>query len=347
MLLSKEVEMVWRPNNKRRFEENGYVFTKYGDKFLVNLEHVKNGSEKKVLVRCDYCEREYLKEYGDHNKSQGKDCCSFCCGKKRKENDKEFNRKYFSKALEYDEVVKRFVEASHTPLFSKEDYKKNNIKLKCLCNVTGEEVFVSLVSLCENNHCWVCANIGRREKHKTPSSVVLDCFTEKGLILLDIEKYQNKDTKLEYVCEIHQKQIQKTTLSGLRRTSVPCKFCRFENMVTELSRMIRSRLWQWKAEILLKYNNKCVISGSANCDVHHTYPLNQMIRDELKIERVSLDSIKKDPIKSMEFIEKIVAKHDENNGILLSTPLHNKFHSIYGKSPTLENLEEFIKLEKE
>jgi hypothetical protein len=279
--------------------------------------------------------------------SNNKDCCSDCVGEKRKENDKIFRRKYNTPILEFEDVVCRFKQLNHIPMFLKEDYIGNSVKLKCLCVACNEIAYVSLSNLQTTGKCSKCGMKSRKDKLRTKDEIVIEEFKKQGLIVLNISKYKNKDSKIEYLCNIHNKEIQKTTLSTLRKTKISCKFCRYENSLIRITRAIRSRLSHWKAEILSYYDGKCIISNSVNCDVHHIYSLQQMIKDELDKTKTSLDSIEKDVKKTFEFIEIILSKHNKKNGILLSKELHNKLHKLYGNSPTREELYDFIEKEKQ
>ena len=59
MLIDKKIGMRWNSKNKKFYEEKGYIFTKMKDKFMVNVEDLKDGSNEKVRVICDNCGKEY------------------------------------------------------------------------------------------------------------------------------------------------------------------------------------------------------------------------------------------------------------------------------------------------
>jgi hypothetical protein len=58
--------MSWNPTNRKYYEDLGYNFTKYRDKFMVFVNHLHKGCNKKVSVECDYCGEEYFKRYDDY-----------------------------------------------------------------------------------------------------------------------------------------------------------------------------------------------------------------------------------------------------------------------------------------
>jgi len=55
MLLTKSVNMHWNPHNKEWYEYKGYVYTKMGDEFEVNVEDLSDGCGIPVVVICDGC----------------------------------------------------------------------------------------------------------------------------------------------------------------------------------------------------------------------------------------------------------------------------------------------------
>lgn len=95
MLLSKKVKIKWNSRNKKRFVNLGYDYTKMNDKFEVNVEHLSQGSNAIVEVKCDYCGRIFYIEWYSYKKIKDrevvfKDCCNNpkCTGIKAKESIK-------------------------------------------------------------------------------------------------------------------------------------------------------------------------------------------------------------------------------------------------------------------
>ena len=79
MLLSKTTVIKWNSKIKKRYVDLGYIFTKMGDEFQVNISDLTQSSYAKVQVMCDYCNQEYeisWYRYIAGNKTLvQKDCC--------------------------------------------------------------------------------------------------------------------------------------------------------------------------------------------------------------------------------------------------------------------------------
>lgn len=80
-------EVKWMSATKEWYQSKGYVFTKIGDIFTVRAEDLSKGSSQKVVVICDYCGKEFGKEFyayvKQHDDKYG-DCCSDCRSIKQK-----------------------------------------------------------------------------------------------------------------------------------------------------------------------------------------------------------------------------------------------------------------------
>jgi len=86
-LLTKEVEMKWSPRNNRKWYENkGYIFTKWNDEFIVKVEDLQDCSIVKIDVECDFCKETIKnitwKKYNKIlNKNDNKYYCKRCNAK--------------------------------------------------------------------------------------------------------------------------------------------------------------------------------------------------------------------------------------------------------------------------
>lgn len=85
------------------------------------------------------------------------------------------------------------------------------------------------------------------------------------------------------------------------------------------------------------------LTGSDKFDVHHLYPVNQIISDilyELDFENKNIDEY------TSEELDLITKKyHEKQNkylGVCVRQDIHNLFHSIYGDTSTKEQWEQFV-----
>lgn len=72
MLITKEIPVIWNSRNRKRYEKKGYKFTFIGDTFLMDVNDLSNGCDKRVDVKCDICGdvksiawNKYLKQHDD------------------------------------------------------------------------------------------------------------------------------------------------------------------------------------------------------------------------------------------------------------------------------------------
>lgn len=81
MLFSKTATVKWNNKNRKYYESLGYVFTKNGDAFEVEINNLTKSSKAIVKVQCDYCgkivEKTYQTYKKQHHEKYG-DCCAEC-----------------------------------------------------------------------------------------------------------------------------------------------------------------------------------------------------------------------------------------------------------------------------
>jgi len=90
MLLCSIASTKWHYTNRKYYESIGLIFTKYNDSFDIEVIKLYSESKTKVKVKCDYCGREFYKEYNsylDGRKYIDKDACKKCKGIKMKETN--------------------------------------------------------------------------------------------------------------------------------------------------------------------------------------------------------------------------------------------------------------------
>lgn len=72
------IKVKWHYTNKDYYVSKGYVFTHFNDDFYVKAEHLNPTSHIKVKVKCDHCDKEFMRSYRDYIKEHSQlygDCC--------------------------------------------------------------------------------------------------------------------------------------------------------------------------------------------------------------------------------------------------------------------------------
>lgn len=138
MLISETVKTKWTKQNREKYEEKGYVFTKYNDKFDVKIEDLLPASHIKVKIKCDICGKIIDRPYREYKKCHSKefgDLCSLCCGIKRKDTCiKKYGEDNPSKVEEFknkrtETIIEKFgVENAFQSETIKEKIRKTNIE---------------------------------------------------------------------------------------------------------------------------------------------------------------------------------------------------------------------------
>jgi hypothetical protein len=72
------VNVSWNNNNVEHYENLGFIFTKIKDRFNVDVSQLPNGSNLKVLIKCDQCGTEKLRSYAQALKDVNHFCSKIC-----------------------------------------------------------------------------------------------------------------------------------------------------------------------------------------------------------------------------------------------------------------------------
>nr|DAP78490.1 MAG TPA: endonuclease-like protein [Caudoviricetes sp.] len=86
---NQTIETTWMPANREHYIALGYKYTKMRQSLEVKVEDLPKNSHMKIRVVCDYCGKEFDKQYvnflREHDDITNKDCCYECCSKKTRE----------------------------------------------------------------------------------------------------------------------------------------------------------------------------------------------------------------------------------------------------------------------
>lgn len=86
MLLEQKVKVKWSGRNINYYESKGYEYTKLFEEFDVDVNDLPDSTNKKVKVKCDFCNNIFERRYGAYlsslKKGEGIDSCKKCINDK-------------------------------------------------------------------------------------------------------------------------------------------------------------------------------------------------------------------------------------------------------------------------
>jgi very-short-patch-repair endonuclease len=85
MLIDQKVKTKWNNKHKQHYIDLGYPQLNHNEEFELDVHDLATQSKVRVLVKCDYCGKVYLKPYFQYNTSHTnnpKDACEECKAKK-------------------------------------------------------------------------------------------------------------------------------------------------------------------------------------------------------------------------------------------------------------------------
>lgn len=267
MLLTKYVEMKWNSKNKSYYESKGYKYTKMKDSFLVDVKDLKNGSNVKVKVKCDFnaegcSDISYVAwyKYISSKDKDGctKDCCSNpkCIGAKLKENS--IIKYGVASTLHLEDVKNKTKETNmkrygaENPFGSKEIQEKikatNLKKYGFEVPTQNPEIRAKVTATCIEKYGVENYGAIYSEEHKKELSP-----TWKG----GAEYHRAERSTYEY------RQWRKSVFD---RDCYTCQCCRDKNGYGHRVDLVAHHIKNWKDNVDLRYE---VDNGITLCDKCH------------------------------------------------------------------------------
>ena len=210
ILLDDKVEVSWNVKNKDHYINNGYIFTKFNDKFYVNISDLKENSNAKIKVSCDYCGKEYYIPYFQYRRSickHPKIACQECSGNKIAEYTLERRRNNM-----YREIISFCDRNEYKLLTEKDELTNTKSEVKYICPVHGE-VTTKVTSILSGKKCYRCsrhtallkkASTTLHDRQQHLYSKALDAANSNGYTLLTNATEINKNTDIiKYSCPTH------------------------------------------------------------------------------------------------------------------------------------------------
>jgi hypothetical protein len=236
------------------------------------------------------------------------------------------------------------------------EYKNDRTPLKFKCHKHPDFVFeMTYSALKRGKICPVCAFDSNIRQQYVSIEAVKCIFNQRGYKLLS-NIYKNQREPLEYICLKHPNKIQYTSLAILKMGH-GCRLCaneklsgknhyRWKGGISVFCIYLRAYLFDWKRQILKKYNYKCVLSNGTikeKLHIHHLVPFYQVV-DKI-IEELNLPIYKTIIEYTKEQLDMAIDKlqnyHNDIPGVPLVESLHKLFHHLYGNDACPENFYEF------
>jgi len=207
MLVSKTVEMAWGCRNKTYYISKGYEFTSFGNKFIVDVKHLTEHSNVKVIAKCDVCDNEKVityynyKEVVTHN---SKYICSRCnaIGKMA-----DLNVKNTKTGIQFKKEVYKLVKNEYSILG---EYINSHTKILMKHSKCGNEFYTQPNTfLRRKDQCLVCAK-NKRDLINAQTSVEINnkIETRNKTSYEIVTPYKNRVTPMSIKClvceEIHE-----------------------------------------------------------------------------------------------------------------------------------------------
>ncbi len=258
------------------------------------------------------------------------------------------------KKIGLNEAKNRLIE-KHGENILMEEYvnMRSSANFKCLIcgNNWSTKAFSVLIG---GNGCNICSH----KKSEINLEIAKNRLYEIHGSDIDLLKYTNISEKALFLCNICDNKWDVVAYSIINQGQ-GCKICAYrknglnrsgENSnfwkggITKLKSVIFHKLKWWRKLSSKNCNHRCIITGDDNFDIHHLYPLNNIIQDALIELNFDNDSFWGNY--SGEEMEELMTKISEIHyrfplGVCIEKNIHKLFHKIYSNNCTPEDFYEF------
>lgn len=237
------------PTNIKYYQEKGYIFTKYRDKFEVKVEDLSPCSHKKVEVICDYCGEIYVTPFIAYlnSISKGKCACKKCASKKvqdilqetkgvisvfqleeiKEKSKQTCKKKYGVSNVAQSEVIKRKIAQTNLERYGN------------ICTLNAPEVKEKAERTCEKNY-GVKNSFASKEIQERIKNINIEKYGVENIAHAPIIAEKIKQTNLEKYGVPYSTQaesvIRKMRKSFYKNGSVPSS--KEEKQVCEILKQI-------------------------------------------------------------------------------------------------------------
>lgn len=248
--------------------------------------------------------------------------------------------------------VEEYVASSGCLLISKEYnniFSPLEIKLEC-----GHIRKISFNNFKKGRRCRLCSWKRMGIDKRTSLDKILLVLEENDLSFVEMDEYKNQVvTKISYSCS--KGHITTKNISGFLRNP-KCTDCsrdvlsemfsgrnspNWKGGKTDIREFMDDKLIDWKKESIKNSGYRCVITGDVFDHVHHLYSFSKIVEEsflELGLDNSKKNTLLYSPEELVLISEKILEIHYRYPlGVCLRRDVHEKFHSIYGKTNNTPN----------
>ena len=224
MLLENQYrEIKWTKKNIEHYQNKGYEFTHYGDKFLVNANDLSPYSKLPVEVICDYCGKQHTVPYNSYikgHKTINKDSCTNCVGNKCA----EITLLKRQDAL-YQKLLDKCQDNNYRLLTKKNDIKNNLTVIDYECYAHGVH-HMRIANMLSGKKCPDCSRDNNRKHFQLDKNHIQSEIEKYGGVLLNPDDYINNQTKnLKVICPECKKEFVTSLRSFVQHGGQVCKEC--------------------------------------------------------------------------------------------------------------------------
>lgn len=263
MLITKEVTVKWRGNTRGWFESKGYVFTKTGDEFIVNVYDLTPQSHVEILASCDVCGKEKVYRLQDYKRmvaGRGSYMCMSCAGHIKMEY----------KIIKWTTVTSAFDNKGYELVSSQDEYKSNKSYMRFVCSKHRDLGIQKVKYNCldqSKDNCYSCmceAKRAEKSHHWQGGKTTLTTYLRDMINPWKLDSMKN----CGFLC----------VLSGEKRNWKIHHLHSFSKIVdetfNELKLDIKPNIGDYTDEEIESISQKIL-------QIHYRYPLGLCIREDL------------------------------------------------------------------
>lgn len=262
------------------------------------------------------------------------------------------------KAISEIEANKRLFKM-HSGRIIMENYYSLNSEADFKDISCGHKWTVVAYSTIESGHgCPTCAKESLRKSLSFPESYIIDKINEIHDEKIKIRNYKSIKQNADFEC-LDCGYLWTTSVQSVITQQSGCLKCSIRNKsgsksrlwkggITKLRSFIResNSFEQWQHDSMEQCEYKCVFTGSKDFEIHHLYPLNNIIKDalfELGLEKYEfIGDYSEEDMKPI--VNKVVEIHYHYPlGVCLRKDIHKLFHKLYTRENcTPEDFYKFV-----